>query len=162
MVFKSWSFGDHRYRWEKINSVSYSCKRERTQKLMLYILHIDNLYVGIINKESVCNLNKEITNLNKWQIVKSKSQISILSYSVLFNKYLIIAHFARHCANAGYTSKCSPSCELQVGDFYSPTYTHRYCSKFGLQNWLGRKESNYFISVLEKWAKMIINTFPQM
>ena len=46
----------------KTNSVSYSYKRERTQKLILYILHIDNLYMGIINMESVCNLNKEITN----------------------------------------------------------------------------------------------------
>ena len=32
---------------------------------MLHVLHIDNLYVGIINMESVCNLNKEITNLKK-------------------------------------------------------------------------------------------------
>ena len=55
----------------KTNSVSYSYKRERTQKLILYVLHIDNLYVGIINMESVCNLNKEITNLDK-EITNSK------------------------------------------------------------------------------------------
>lgn len=55
----------------KTNSVSYSYKRETTQKLILYVLHIDNLYMGIINMESVCNLNKEITNLDK-EISNSK------------------------------------------------------------------------------------------